>query len=112
MGKRLYQSQVSGFFKRNRAEVEDHVTTLDDDGVEPVVTRLRIETDSTPDFCTSSSTPSFYTTYTQFATVNDLSKKGEKPWQPSIIFPKNQTGKTFWCKLVYSLLPDRVQQRT
>ena len=94
MSKILHQSQVSGFFKRNRAEVEDHVATLDDDGVEPVVTRLRIETDSTPDFCTSSS-PSFYTTYTQFATVNDLSKKGEKPWQPSIIFPKNQTGRHF-----------------
>ena len=75
MSKRLHQSQVSGFFKRSRAEVEDHVATLDDDGVEPVVTRLRIKTDSTPDFCTSSSTPSFYTTYTQFATVNDLSKK-------------------------------------
>ena len=48
-------------------------------------------------------------TYTQFATVNDLSKKGEKPWQPSIIFPKNQTGRhlgahwsTHFSKIEYS----------
>ena len=97
MSKRLQQSKVSAYFKRNRTEVEDYVATLDDDELEPVVTSLQVETPSTSDSCTSSSTPSFNTTHTQspFVTVNDLSKKGEKPRQPSIIFPKNQAGRHF-----------------
>ena len=97
MSKRLQQSKVSAYFKRNRTEVEDHVATLDDDELEPVVTSLQVETPSTSDSCTSSSTPSFNTTHTQspFVTVNDLSKKGEKPRQPSIIFPKKQAGRHF-----------------
>ena len=97
MSKRLQQSKVSGFFKRNRTEVEYHVATLDDDEVEPVVANLQVETYSPSDSCTSSSTPSYSTTHTQllFTIVNDLSKKGENPRQPSIIFPKNKASRHF-----------------
>ena len=97
MSKRLQQSKVSGFFKRNRTEVEYHVAMLDDDEVEPVVANLQVETYSPSDSCTSSSTPSYSTTHTQllFTIVNDLSKKGENPRQPSIIFPKNKASRYF-----------------
>ena len=75
-------------------EVEDHVDTSDDDEAEPVGTSLQVETPSTSDSCTSSSTPSFSTTHTQspFVTVSDLSKKGEKPRQPPSIY---QAGRHF-----------------
>ena len=59
MSKRLQQSEVSAYFKINRMEVEDHVDTSDDDEAEPVGTSLQVETPSTSDSCTSSSTPSF-----------------------------------------------------
>ena len=77
MSKRLQQSKVSAYFKRNRMEVEDHVATLDDDEIEPVVTSLQVEMPSISDSCTSSSTPSFNTTHTQspFVTVNDAYKR-------------------------------------
>ena len=64
MSKRLQQSEVSAYFKINRMEVEDHVDTSDDDEAEPVGTSLQVETPSTSDSCTSSSTPSFNTTHT------------------------------------------------
>ena len=97
MSKRLQQSKVSGFFQRNRTEVEYYVASLDDDEVEPVVANLQVETYSPSDSCTSSSTPSYSTTQTQllFTIVNDLSKKGENPRQPFIIFPKNKASRHF-----------------
>ncbi|KAI6648802.1 Zinc finger MYM-type protein 1-like [Oopsacas minuta] len=97
MTKRLQQSKVQAYFKRNRTEIEDHVVSSNYDEVEPVVTSLQVATPLTSDSCTTISTPNSNTTHIQspIVTVNDLSKNGEKPRQPSIIFPKNEAGRHF-----------------
>ena len=80
MSKRLQQSKVSGFFKRIRTEVEDRVATLEDDEVEPVITSLQVETHSTSDSCTSSSTPNTTCTQSIIATVNELKRIKSGPY--------------------------------
>ncbi|KAI6646225.1 Zinc finger MYM-type protein 1-like [Oopsacas minuta] len=97
MTKRLQQSKVQAYFKRNRIEIEDHVVSSNYEEVEPVVTSIQVSTPLTSDSCTTISTPSLNTTHIQspIVTVNDLSNNGEKPRQPSIIFPKNEAGRHF-----------------